>query len=107
MGIPTIGELGKKPLTAMEKYSRAKVKGSLVKVPIRGDSQWRERVAHRYKVKRYGETSSERDAYPTVIFREHRLPNLLFPAVIIWQRVAAGAEAHGLNRKYPLNRRPK
>ena len=106
--VPIIEGIGKRPLTAMQEYSRAKVSGSLVKVPVSiGDSE-RERTAHRYTVKRYGRQSGYvRDAYPTIIFREHKLPNPLFPVVVIWQRVAAGVEAHGLNRRYPLNRRPK
>ena len=108
MGIPIIERIGKRPLTYLEKYSRAKVNGSLVKVPVRiGDSD-EERTAHRYIIKRYGRQSGPvRDAYPTIILGEYKLPNPLFPAVVIWQRVAAGAGAHALNRRYPLNRRSR
>jgi hypothetical protein len=108
MGIPIIEGIGKRPLTAIQEYSRAKVSGSFVKVPVwGGSSQDRERTAHRYTIKRYGRQSGPvRDAYPTIIFREHKLPNPLFPVVVIWQRFASGAGAHALNRRYPLDRRP-
>ncbi len=107
--VPIIEYIEKRPLTAMQDYSRAKVTGAIRKEPVRvGDSQAGERTVHRYIIKRYGaQYGPVRDAYPTIIFREHKLPNPLFPVVVIWQRFAAGVEAHSLNRKYPLDRRPK
>jgi hypothetical protein len=97
-------------MPAVSPFERARVVTEIGRAPVTvfdslGQMQEAKRTVLRYVVTR-GDSRSEQihEVHPKVVFTGALIPNFLLQFEVIWERAAAGLEAHSLNKSYPLAR---